>query len=43
MTLDAILGEGKAEAGSWCSCYGVKMTPYFSENAVISQNEINLL
>ncbi|XP_051891972.1 protein phosphatase Slingshot homolog 2 isoform X2 [Pristis pectinata] len=43
MTLDAILSEGKVEAGSWCSCYGVKMTPYFSENAVISQNEINLL
>ncbi|XP_067866550.1 protein phosphatase Slingshot homolog 2 isoform X3 [Heterodontus francisci] len=43
MTLDAILSEGKAAVGSWCSCYGVKMTPYFSENAVISQNEINLL
>ncbi|XP_041054031.1 protein phosphatase Slingshot homolog 2 isoform X1 [Carcharodon carcharias] len=43
MTLDAILSEGKAEIASWCSCYGAKMTPYFSENAVISQNEINLL
>ncbi|XP_043574352.1 protein phosphatase Slingshot homolog 2 isoform X2 [Chiloscyllium plagiosum] len=43
MTLDAILSEGKAEVGSWCSCCCVKMTPYFSENAVISQNEINLL
>ncbi|XP_078080992.1 protein phosphatase Slingshot homolog 2-like isoform X2 [Mustelus asterias] len=43
MTLDAILSEGKAEVASWCSCCGAKMTPYFSENAVISQNEINLL
>ncbi|XP_072099729.1 protein phosphatase Slingshot homolog 2-like isoform X2 [Mobula birostris] len=43
MTLDTILSEGKAETGNWCSCYGVKMTPYFSENAVISQNEINFL
>ncbi|XP_048412932.2 protein phosphatase Slingshot homolog 2 isoform X2 [Stegostoma tigrinum] len=43
MTLDAILSEGKAGVESWCSCCGMKMTPYFSENAVISQNEINLL
>ncbi|XP_072325720.1 protein phosphatase Slingshot homolog 2-like isoform X2 [Scyliorhinus torazame] len=43
MTLDAILSEGKADVASWCSCYGAKMTPYFSENAVISQNEINFL
>ncbi|XP_078536142.1 protein phosphatase Slingshot homolog 2 isoform X3 [Lissotriton helveticus] len=37
MTLGALCGR------SLCACCGQKMIPYFSENAVISQNAINQL
>ncbi|XP_005997052.1 protein phosphatase Slingshot homolog 2 isoform X2 [Latimeria chalumnae] len=44
MTLGTISGEGgRTGAGYLCTCFATKMLPYFSENAVISQNTINQL
>ncbi|XP_069040505.1 protein phosphatase Slingshot homolog 2 isoform X2 [Lepisosteus oculatus] len=43
MTLGALPAGGSSAAGSVCACCGAKMMPYFSENAVISQNKINQL
>ncbi|KAM6959286.1 uncharacterized protein ssh2a [Aplochiton taeniatus] len=41
MTLGSLSGtEGSAE-GCFCSCCGAKMPPYFSDDAVASQNQIN--
>ncbi|XP_066552348.1 protein phosphatase Slingshot homolog 2 isoform X2 [Amia ocellicauda] len=43
MTLGALPAGVRSVAGSVCACCGAKMMPYFSENAVISQNKINQL
>lgn len=43
MTLSTLTGERKALPASTCSLGGPDMIPYFSANAVISQNAINQL
>ncbi|XP_030633990.1 protein phosphatase Slingshot homolog 2 [Chanos chanos] len=43
MTLGSLAVSGSSAAGSFCSCCGAKMMPYFSDNAVVSQNQINQL
>ncbi|XP_056139004.1 protein phosphatase Slingshot homolog 2 [Lampris incognitus] len=41
MTLGAVSATGSTAGGCFCSCCGAKMTPYFSDDAVVSQNQIN--
>lgn len=43
MTLSTLAGERKAPPASTCSLGAPDMIPYFSANAVISQNAINQL
>uniref|UniRef100_A0A8C7S516 protein-serine/threonine phosphatase n=1 Tax=Oncorhynchus mykiss TaxID=8022 RepID=A0A8C7S516_ONCMY len=43
MTLGSVSATGSSAEGCFCSCCGVKMMPYFSENGVVSQNQINQL
>ncbi|XP_049582552.1 protein phosphatase Slingshot homolog 2 isoform X1 [Syngnathus scovelli] len=43
MTLGALTDSGSSSAVSFCSCCGAKMVPYFSDDAVVSNNEINQL
>ncbi|KAM7413508.1 hypothetical protein PAMA_020745 [Pampus argenteus] len=43
MTLDAASGSDSSSAVSFCSCCGAKMVPYFSDDAVVSKNQINQL
>lgn len=43
MTLSTLTDERKAPPASTCSLGGPDMIPYFSANAVISQNAINQL
>lgn len=43
MTLDAVSGSDSSSAVSFCSCCGAKIVPYFSEDAVVSKNQINQL
>jgi hypothetical protein len=43
MTLSTLVGERKAPLACTCSLCGPDMIPYFSDNAVISQNAINQL
>ncbi|XP_059187337.1 protein phosphatase Slingshot homolog 2 isoform X1 [Centropristis striata] len=42
MTLGAVSGSDSS-AVSFCSCCGAKMVPYFSDDAVVSKNQINQL
>ncbi|CAB1413616.1 unnamed protein product [Pleuronectes platessa] len=41
MTLGAVSGSGSSAAVSFCSCCGAKMVPHFSDDAVVSTNQIN--
>ncbi|XP_038549728.1 protein phosphatase Slingshot homolog 2 isoform X2 [Micropterus salmoides] len=43
MTLDAVSESDSSSAVSFCSCCGAKMVPYFSDDAVVSKNQINQL
>ncbi|XP_041920651.1 protein phosphatase Slingshot homolog 2 isoform X3 [Alosa sapidissima] len=43
MTLGTVASTRSSAPGCFCSCCGAKMVPYFSENAVVSQNQINQL
>uniref|UniRef100_A0A4W5P9W7 protein-serine/threonine phosphatase n=1 Tax=Hucho hucho TaxID=62062 RepID=A0A4W5P9W7_9TELE len=43
MTLGSVSATGSSAEGCFCSCCGAKMTPYFSDNGVVSQNQINQL
>ncbi|XP_020500228.1 protein phosphatase Slingshot homolog 2 isoform X1 [Labrus bergylta] len=43
MTLGAVSGSDSSSAVSVCSCCGVKMVPYFSHDALLSNNQINQL
>uniref|UniRef100_A0A8C7JMI0 protein-serine/threonine phosphatase n=1 Tax=Oncorhynchus kisutch TaxID=8019 RepID=A0A8C7JMI0_ONCKI len=43
MTLGSVSATGSSAEGCFCSCCGVKMMPYFSDNGVVSQNQINQL
>ncbi|XP_070761534.1 protein phosphatase Slingshot homolog 2 [Enoplosus armatus] len=43
MTLGAVSGSDSSSAVSFCSCCGAKMVPYFSDDAVVSKNQINQL
>ncbi|XP_024300449.1 protein phosphatase Slingshot homolog 2 isoform X2 [Oncorhynchus tshawytscha] len=43
MTLGSVSATGSSAEGCFCSCCGVKMTPSFSDNGVVSQNQINQL
>ncbi|XP_023263925.1 protein phosphatase Slingshot homolog 2 isoform X1 [Seriola lalandi dorsalis] len=43
MTLGAVSGSDTSSAVSFCSCCGAKMVPYFSDDAVVSKNQINQL
>ncbi|KAM3615662.1 uncharacterized protein V6R79_005863 [Siganus canaliculatus] len=43
MTLGAVSASDSSSAVSFCSCCGAKMVPYFSEDAVVSKNQINQL
>lgn len=43
MTLGSVSATGTSDEGCFCSCCGAKMVPYFSDNAVASQNKINQL
>ncbi|XP_062274783.1 protein phosphatase Slingshot homolog 2 isoform X1 [Scomber scombrus] len=43
MTLEAVSGSDSSSAVSFCSCCGAKMVPYFSDDAVVSKNQINQL
>ncbi|XP_043910403.1 protein phosphatase Slingshot homolog 2 isoform X2 [Protopterus annectens] len=44
MTVGGIAAGGRQPGSGYiCACCGVKMLPYFSENAVINQNTINQL
>lgn len=42
MTLDSVAVTENSDRG-FCSCCGAKIMPYFSDNAVASQNQINQL
>ncbi|KAK0156262.1 hypothetical protein N1851_000459 [Merluccius polli] len=37
------IGTGTGSSGDFCSCCGAKIVPYFSHDAVVSQNQINQL
>lgn len=43
MTLGAVSVSDSSSAVSFCSCCGAKMVPYFSDDAVVSKNNINQL
>ncbi|KAA8593823.1 hypothetical protein FQN60_004657 [Etheostoma spectabile] len=43
MTLGAVSGSDSSSAVSFCSCCGAKMVPYYSDDAVESENQINQL
>ncbi|KAG7479029.1 phosphatase Slingshot-like 2 isoform X1 [Solea senegalensis] len=43
MTLGAVSGSDSSSAVSFCSCCGAKMVPYFSDDALVTKNEINQL
>ncbi|KAK9520569.1 hypothetical protein VZT92_020445 [Zoarces viviparus] len=43
MTLGAVSGSDGSSAVSFCSCCGAKMVPYFSDDSVVSKNQINQL
>ncbi|XP_010791573.1 protein phosphatase Slingshot homolog 2 [Notothenia coriiceps] len=43
MTLGAVSESESSSAVSFCSCCGAKMVPYFSDEAVVSNNQINQL
>ncbi|XP_039986959.1 protein phosphatase Slingshot homolog 2 isoform X1 [Xiphias gladius] len=43
MTLGAVSGSDSSSAVGFCSCCGAKMVPYFSDDAVVSKNQINQL
>ncbi|KAM9359221.1 protein phosphatase Slingshot homolog 2 [Symphorus nematophorus] len=43
MTLGAVSSSDSSSAVSFCSCCGAKMVPYFSDDAVVSKNQINQL
>ncbi|KAK2846954.1 hypothetical protein Q5P01_009953 [Channa striata] len=43
MTLGAVSGSDSSSAASFCSCCGAKMVPYFSDDAVVSNNQVNQL
>ncbi|KAL1260896.1 hypothetical protein QQF64_008723 [Cirrhinus molitorella] len=43
MTLDSVAITESSSARGFCSCCGAKIMPYFSDNAVASQNQINQL
>ena len=43
MTLGSVSATGSSAEGCFCSCCGVEMTPSFSDNGVVSQNQINQL
>ncbi|KAF7660898.1 hypothetical protein LDENG_00273090 [Lucifuga dentata] len=43
MTLGSVSASGSSSAVSFCSCCGAKMVPYFSDDAVVSKNQINQL
>lgn len=43
MTLGTVAGSDSSSPVSFCSCCGAKMVPYFSDDAVVSKNEINQL
>ncbi|KAM3875538.1 uncharacterized protein ssh2a [Diretmus argenteus] len=43
MTLGAVSASGSSSAGCFCSCCGAKMVPYFSDDAVVSHNQIGQL
>lgn len=43
MTLGAVSGSDGSSAASFCSCCGAKMVPHFSDDAVVSKNQINQL
>ncbi|KAM6987396.1 protein phosphatase Slingshot homolog 2 [Tautogolabrus adspersus] len=43
MTLGAVSGSDSSAAVSVCSCCGAKMVPYFCDDAVLSNNQINQL
>ncbi|XP_051252677.1 protein phosphatase Slingshot homolog 2 isoform X3 [Dicentrarchus labrax] len=43
MTLGTVSGSDSSSAVSFCSCCGAKMVPCFSDDAVVSTNQINQL
>ncbi|XP_051965532.1 protein phosphatase Slingshot homolog 2-like [Xyrauchen texanus] len=43
MTLESVAVTEGSSARGFCSCCGAKIMPYFSDNAVASQNQINQL
>uniref|UniRef100_A0AAY4EV60 protein-serine/threonine phosphatase n=1 Tax=Denticeps clupeoides TaxID=299321 RepID=A0AAY4EV60_9TELE len=43
MTLGSVAATVSSAGGCFCSCCGAKMMPYFSDDAVVSQNQINQL
>lgn len=43
MTLGALSASECSSAAGFCSCCGAKMVPYFSDDAVVSKNQINQL
>ncbi|XP_052472694.1 protein phosphatase Slingshot homolog 2 [Carassius gibelio] len=43
MTLDSVAVTESFSVRGFCSCCGAKIMPYFSDNAVASQNQINQL
>ncbi|KTG12918.1 hypothetical protein cypCar_00005670 [Cyprinus carpio] len=43
MTLESVAITESSSARGFCSCCGAKIMPYFSDNAVASQNQINQL
>ncbi|XP_070826098.1 protein phosphatase Slingshot homolog 2 isoform X1 [Chaetodon trifascialis] len=43
MTLGAVSESDSSSAVSFCACCGAKMVPYFSDDAVVSKNQINQL
>ncbi|XP_037631152.1 protein phosphatase Slingshot homolog 2 isoform X1 [Sebastes umbrosus] len=43
MTLGAVTESDSSSAVSFCSCCGAKMVPYFSDDSVVSNNQINQL
>ncbi|XP_051962571.1 protein phosphatase Slingshot homolog 2 isoform X2 [Xyrauchen texanus] len=43
MTLESVAVTESSSARGFCSCCGAKIMPYFSDNAVASQNQINQL
>ncbi|RXN07657.1 phosphatase Slingshot -like protein [Labeo rohita] len=43
MTLESVAITESSSARGFCSCCGAKIMPYFSDNAIASQNQINQL